>query len=131
LENELLILRASTKRELTEEPTRRVAQRRGETSEQETEEEKTLETIILKDLRSGDERVLEKVLGELWENYLESEDKEKRTENLRSFFLVGGPVVVVQVMDDQAECTAIQNNGLDVLMTASYDDDEPLVRTAI
>jgi hypothetical protein len=123
--------RAGTEREPTEEPMRRVAQRKGETSQEATEEEKTLETIILKDLRSDDKGVLKKALGELWANYFDVEDEKNITESLRSFFLVCGPVVVVQVMDEHTECEAIQNKGIDVLAFASSSDDERDLRTAV
>jgi hypothetical protein len=108
-----------------EEPERRVAQRleTDQESNEKSEEisEEAMVKIVIYDLLSNDEGILEQAMYRLGENVYDVDD-EKRAEKTKAFFQVGGHLAVVSVMKKHPNCKMLQNNGAWVLRNATYGD---------
>lgn len=115
-------VRVKRERSDEEETGRRVSQR--------TEDAPTSIAGLVKDLKSADEEVLEASIHKLV-NLLYDEDDRETKKRQKLFYQVGGQAKVVDLMNEHADCYAIQKYGISVLRNATYKNQELKVAVAV
>lgn len=128
-ESKMVVAGSSVKRERSddeEEPARRVSQRTQANNGDEPAKP-TMKQLVLKDLRSNDEAVLEKALTSLWKDELDVDswlDSYELAQKQKEFFNLGGHQVVIRVMNEHPNCESIQRQGIRVINNATYGNKE-------
>jgi hypothetical protein len=77
--------------------------------------------IVIYDLLSNDEGILEQAMYRLGENVYDVDD-EKMVEKTKAFFQIGGHLAIVSVLKKHPNCKTLQEIGIMVLRNATYQN---------
>lgn len=105
-----------------DESIRRVLQRtQANKNNYDEEESRSLKQLVLEDLKSDDETVLENVLENISRALYNGEKAAAQLAKIQQdFFILGGHVIVVRLMQDHPYCQGIQEQGIRVITNAIY-----------
>lgn len=109
---------------------RRVSRRKDdEMDDAEVKQQKrTMEELVTCDLRSNNERTIERAMNQL-QQIVHDRDDRRLEKKQNEFFSLGSHAIVVRVMMENPDHTNIQSFGLRVLMGAMHRNNE--MRSAV